>query len=137
MKNKILNIAVDEYSSPIQLFATEDMKVSKIKSLMHDRGYRHIPVLRSNKPIGIITDRDIAIVNTLKFSEDFLANEVMVRDPYCVPSGSSLEEVAFEMSKRKIGSAIVLNRLGEAESIFTSIDGLNAIIEILRGDVDN
>jgi CBS domain-containing protein len=136
MSQKIMNIPVDEYSSPIQLFATENMKVSEVKSLMKDKGYRHLPILKEKKPVGIITDRDISLCNSLKFSDEFLVSEVMVSDPYCVPSGSSLESVAFEMSSRKIGSAIVINTEGEAESIFTSVDGLNAIIEIVRGEVE-
>ena len=60
----------------------------------------------------------------------------MVLNPYTAQTGSMLEEVAFEMSDRKIGSALIVNNFGELEGIFTSVDGLNALIEIIRGDVE-
>jgi len=135
MRDKTLLIPVDEFASPIELFASEEMSVKDVKEHMVKNGYRHVPVLKNNIPVGIITSRDISLINSLKYQSDFLVSEVMVQDPYCVLTGTSLEEVAYEMSSRKIGSAIVVNDRGEAESIFTSVDGLNAIIEIIRGEI--
>ena len=136
MTKKTFDIPVDEYSSPIQLKGSREMTVTYLRHLMKEKGFRHVPILEDGVPVGIVTDRDISLITGLKFSEDFLASDIMVEDPYCVQSGTSLEEVAFEMSQRKIGSAIVLNPEGKADSIFTSVDGLNAIIEIMRGEVD-
>lgn len=136
MSKRTFEIPVDEYSSPIQLMASKEMTVNYLKHLMVEKGYRHVPVVEDGAPIGIVTDRDISLVSGLKFSEDFLVSDIMVEDPYTVPTGTSLEQVAFEMSNRKIGSAIVVNNEGKAESIFTSIDGLNAIIEMMRGEVE-
>ena len=56
----------------------------------------------------------------------------MVRDPLTVSSEMPLDEVAFEMSTRKVGSVIVNDENDELLGIFTVTDALNALIEIAR-----
>ena len=60
----------------------------------------------------------------------------MVNEPFCVSLGTPLDEVAFQMSQKKIGSALVVDGESKLDSIFTSVDGLNALIEVIRGDID-
>ena len=128
------NIPVDEYSSPCSVTTTEDADSLEIYKIMEESGVRHIPVVKDGKPVGIISDRDLRLVVLLHADTAFPAKEFMVRDPFCVQKGSSIDEVAFEMSSRKIGSALVVDEHGELDSIFTSTDGLNALIEVVRGD---
>ncbi len=130
-----LEIPVEEFASPIQAFATPDMGVEEMFNLISERGFRHLPVLKNKKPIGIISIRDLEFIKNLNRHFDLKAEDIMTNEPYCIPIGSTLEEVAFHMSEKKIGSAIVLNEAGEADSIFTSIDGLNALVEISRGEL--
>ena len=56
-------------------------------------------------------------------------------DPLTVSSGTSLIDAAFEMSEVKIGSLIVNDEHGRVMGIFTSTDGLNALVEVLRGEI--
>jgi CBS domain-containing protein len=62
------------------------------------------------------------------------AEDFMTAAPYCVPAGTPLEEVAFEMSAHKFGSVLVTDEDGNVSGIFTSIDALNALVEVLRGE---
>ena len=133
--SKPLDITIDEYVSPVTVTGTTDMKLSEITKLMREGGFRHIPILKENKPVGIISDRDISLLDSLEDLTDLSVADVMVNEPYCAYTGASIGEVAFEMSTRKIGSALILTKEGELDGIFTSIDGLNALIEIVRGDV--
>lgn len=135
MKNKTLHVAIDEFTSPVYDYANEDSKVSDIFELMQTKGFRHIPVLKDNKPVGIISDRDLALLSGHATNSSLMAKDVMIINPYCVVVGTALEKVAYEMSCRKIGSALVIKENGELEGIFTSVDGLNALIEIIRGEV--
>jgi len=59
----------------------------------------------------------------------------MEHSPYVVESGTPLDQVALEMSNRKIGSAIVRNFDSFNYGIFTSTDALNALIEVVRGQI--
>jgi acetoin utilization protein AcuB len=133
--SKPLDISIDEYVSPVASTGTEDMKLSDVTKMMREGGFRHLPIVKDNKPVGIISDRDISLLDSLEDLSDLTVGEVMVREPYCAYSGTSISDVAFEMSSRKIGSALILTQEGELDGIFTSIDGLNALIEIVRGDV--
>ena len=56
----------------------------------------------------------------------------MTADPYTVSIEANLDDVAFEMSRNKYGSAIVMDNNDEVYGIFTSTDALNALIEVLR-----
>jgi len=136
MKNQRLDIPVEEYASPILSFATENMQIDEMFELMKENGFRHLPVLIDKKPVGMISSRDLALVKELNRHFDLTAGDIMASDPFCVPFGTSLEDVAFQMSVRKIGSAIIVDKDGSADSIFTSVDGLNALVEIVRGEVD-
>lgn len=134
MMNNLFDIPVDEFASPIKGHANRNTKFGDLEEMMENNGFRHLPVLEDKVPVGMISKRDLALLKNNALAEDLVAEDLMVKDPYCIRQGASIEEAAFEMSSRKIGSAIVLNAKGEADSIFTSIDGLNALIEVVRGD---
>lgn len=136
MKTKELNIPVDEYASPISSFARPAMTLAEMVHIFASKGYRHLPVIENDKPIGIISQRDISLLKDFKSDKELTALDIMSENPYCVYKGTSLEDVAFHMSENKIGSAIIIDQVGNAESIFTSIDGLNALVEICRGDFE-
>ncbi len=133
--SKPIDLLIDEYVSPVSVTGTKDMKLSDVTNLMREGGFRHLPIVEDKKPVGIISDRDISLLDSLEDLSDLTVEEVMVKDPYCAYAGTSIGEVAFEMSSRKIGSALILTNEGELDGIFTSIDGLNALIEIVRGDL--
>jgi acetoin utilization protein AcuB len=136
MKKPIAEIYIEEFSSPITSFATIDMTISEMIHEMDQNGFRHLPVVSNKKPVGVISAREIKLLKTIDTHFDLTAKDIMVSDPYTVRLGSSIEEVAFNMSKEKIGSALIVNSDGEIDSIFTSIDALNALVEIVRGDVE-
>ena len=135
MKQNAIHIAVDEFTSPIVEAITSEMPLEDIILLMNKKGIRHLPVIENNKPIGIIGQRDMNILDGLKGRENLKAQDVMIPSPFCVQTGTPLESVALDMSNQKIGSALVINPAGELEGIFTSTDALNALIEVLRGEI--
>ncbi len=132
-----LNVPVEEYTTPNPVTATEDTPVSELSELLLKHGIRHIPIVRGTHVVGIVSDRDLKIVAGLNLGEKakFRAAEIMAHDPVTVRSDASLDQVAFEMSKLKIGSVLVKEG-GALLGIFTVTDALNALIEIVRGEVD-
>ena len=135
--NKYIEITIDEFTSPTPISVNTNETLENILILMTNKGIRHLPVLSDNKPVGIISERDINMIKQIyqHNTGDLTAKDIMTEDPFCVHTGSQLEDVALEMSKRKIGSALVLNDKNQLDGIFTSTDGLNALIEIIRGDL--
>jgi len=128
-----LNLPVEEFTTPNPITATEDATVDDLARLMKEHGIRHLPIVRNAQVVGIISDRDLRVVAALETQEKRLvqAGDIMARDPVTVNSEATLDEVAFEMSDRKIGSVIV-NEGDKFLGIFTVTDALNALIEITR-----
>ena len=129
-----LKVPVDEYTSPTPFTVTRTTTVPRIREVMTMHGIRHIPVVDHKRAVGIISDRDLKILEHLEGVDAVMAENIMVRDPFTVESGTSLEDVVLAMSKQKIGSAMVCDG-GEIVGIFTSTDALNALVEILRGQL--
>lgn len=131
--SKLQNVLVDEYTSPIQYFATPKTTLGEMKDKLKKFGFRHIPIVEGDKAVGIISDRDIALASTFGPDDSVVATDIMAENPFTARLGTPIEDVVFELSNLKIGSAIILNDKGSIEGIFTSTDALNALIEIIRG----
>ena len=110
---------VEEYATPCTVVANPSTSVKLLAEMMEGQGVRHVPVLKEDKPVGIVSDRDVkTIVNFNDFSV-FSAKDIMTEEPYVVSADSPLEEVAMAMSEQKIGSAIVKYSEDGAIGIFT------------------
>lgn len=134
--NKVKGITVEEYTTPSPIFVTPEDNLQTVKDLLKKEGIRHMPVIKGDTVVGILSDRDVKLVESCFEDISSLKVEyVMTPDPYTVSQETPLEEVVFTMSKEKIGSAIVQTPGEDYVGIFTSTDALNALLEILRGDV--
>lgn len=132
----IKNLKVDAFTTPSPVVVKSEDTIAKIITEMDNNGIRHLPVVDdTNLAIGVITDRDVATVKAFAFNEDITAADLMSDQPYSVVEGSSLVEAAYLMSDKKIGSLVVNDEHGKIAGIFTSTDALNALIEVLHGEI--
>jgi acetoin utilization protein AcuB len=131
-----IDLTVEEFTTPEPITVSEDMSIDDLQRLMAENGIRHLPVVREERVVGVISDRDVRVVAGLTYAERFqvTAGDLMTPDPLIVNANARLDEVALAMSERKAGSAIVLDADGKLLGIFTATDALNALIEIVRGD---
>ena len=132
----IKKLKVDAFTTPSPVVVKSEDTIAKVIVEMDKNAIRHLPVVDDNDvAIGVITDRDVATVKAFAFNEDIKAADLMSDQPYSVVEGSSLVEAAFIMSNKKIGSLIVNDEHGKVAGIFTSTDALNALIEVLHGEI--
>lgn len=131
-----LNIPVEEFTTPDPITAIETTPISDIVKLMKEHGVRHLPILRNGVAVGIISDRDAQVIAGLSVREkiQIQASDIMVANPVTVSAQDSLEDVAFLMSQKKIGSVLVTDENDSLLGIFTVTDALNALIEIVRAN---
>ena len=129
-----LRIPVEDYTTPSPVTAALDTPIGDIVALMEQHGIRHVPIIEANRPVGIISDRDTRLIQRLAGADQLTARDIMVREPYLVDPQDPLEDVALAMGRQRIGSAIVTEN-GNVAGIFTLTDALNALIEIVRGEV--
>lgn len=131
---KQAHLPVEEYTTPNPVTAPEDMPIDGVQQLMGEHGVRHLPIVRDGRVVGVISERDVRVVLGLSAEQrrQVRAGDIMAPDPLTVSAAASLDEVAYAMSERKLGSAIVNDEHGEFLGIFTATDALNALIEITR-----
>jgi acetoin utilization protein AcuB len=97
--------------------------------LMRQHKIRHLPVVDQGVLVGIVSERDLALAETLKDVDprDVEVEEAMSPDPYVVSPDTPLQKVAITMWKKKYGSAVVMEGR-EVVGVFTTIDALRALI---------
>ncbi len=129
-----ISVPVEEFTTPDPITADENMMIDDLQRLMEKHGIRHLPIVRDNRVVGVISDRDLRLFSGLSAAEKFQvqAADIMAEHPLTVSASLPLDEVAYAMSERRVGSAIVNDENGELMGIFTATDALNALIEIVR-----
>lgn len=88
-----------------------------------------LPVGTKEKPIGVITDRDIAIraVAKGKDADKTKVSEIMTKSVYFISEDATLEQAADEMRKRKVGRLIVNDNNGHVKGILSLGDCLRNV----------
>lgn len=129
------DICVDEYTTPAPFFVDEREFVVDVIRLMGDKGIRHLPVVNSKGNLtGVISDRDVSVLKTFAFKADICAKDIMTEMPVTMNFKGSLLEAAYKMASNRINSIIITDDHGDIYGIFTSLDAVNALVEVLRGD---
>jgi acetoin utilization protein AcuB len=108
--------------------------MSQAHELMRGHRIRHLPVLEDGKLVGIVSDRDLHLMETLPDSDpdEITVDEAMTEDVYAVGLDDPVDAVAERMAVRKYGCAIVVNRHGGVEGIFTTVDAMQLLADVLR-----
>jgi len=100
--------------------------------LMREQHIRHLPVLHQGKLVGVVSDRDLRLIETLQDVDPtkVTVSEAMTPDPYVVGPEAALDEVVSTMAAKKYGSAVVRDN-GKVVGIFTTVDACSAFAELL------
>ena len=110
----------------------DEQSLATAHDLMHRHGIRHLPVLHGGKLTGVVSIRDLHLVETLRDVDPATVRveEAMTQDVYAVSPKTPLKEVVKEMAERKLGSAVVVE--GSAVvGMFTTVDALDVLAELL------
>lgn len=118
--------------SPAPQTVGRDISLDSAKEIMASLAIRHLPVVQGDKVVGIISDRDIQVFETLgKTSrETLVVDDAMTREVFVVAPDTSLREAVTAMHQGKFGSAVVVKE-GKVCGIFTTIDALRALGQFL------
>jgi acetoin utilization protein AcuB len=107
------------------------MTVRDAHRLMQEHGIRHLPVVDDGELVGIVSERDLHVIEALADALVAVPVERIMREhPFVVTSDTALDEVALIMANGKYGSAIILGRDG-VEGIFTTVDACRALSDVL------
>jgi len=118
---------------PISIDIGERVRVAQDRMIDHE--IRHLPVLDGERLVGIVSDRDIAALESdpawESRAEELRVRDVCTVDFYAVELDAPLDEVLLQMAERRLGSVIV-TRKGELAGLFTATDACRCFAEDLR-----
>lgn len=124
---------ISKYMTPSPHSIGRDQTLSAAHKVMREHRCRHLPVLHGGKLVGIISERDLHLVETLKDvdPEEVTVEDAMLTQVYSVSPDTPLDEVVSEMAGKKYGSAVVIQN-GKVVGIFTTVDACRALAELLK-----
>jgi acetoin utilization protein AcuB len=95
---------------------------------MNEHAIRHLPVLEGGRLVGLLSQRDLHLIETLRDvdPEQVTVDEAMSPEAYAVAPETPLAEVARTMAAHKYGSAVIV-RGQQVLGIFTTTDALQAL----------
>ena len=110
----------------------KDQTLERASAAMRAHDIRHLPVLEGGALLGILSNRDVYLIETLEDVDptEVTVEEAMTAEPYSVPPEALLRDVVAEMVAHKYGAAVVM-RGREVVGIFTTIDALRVLADRL------
>lgn len=125
-------LSVKKYMSPTPQTIGREAPLATAKEVMTGLAIRHLPVIQGEKVVGVLSDRDIQVLEFLAkdHAEALRVDDAMTRDVYVAAPEAPLQEVVAAMAAGKFGSTVVVEG-GKVRGIFTTIDALRALADLL------
>jgi acetoin utilization protein AcuB len=125
--------AIEQFMTPSPHSIGAEQTLERASAVMREHKIRHLPVLHGGKLVGMVTDRDVHLLETLKDVDPHLVtvSDAMSTSVYAVAPETPLRDVALEMAKHKYGSAVVMHG-HKVVGIFTTVDACTALADLLH-----
>jgi acetoin utilization protein AcuB len=125
-------LTVREHMSPAPVTIEPAKFLNDAHHLMRSHRIRHLPVIQAGKLVGIVTARDLTLVETLAGVDpaEVPVEDAMSQDVYVVSPDAPLRLALAEMAERKLGSAVVMEH-GEVVGVFTATDACRVLALVL------
>ena len=101
--------------------------LASVREVMRAHRLHHVPVMDAGALVGILSDRDLAMMNP--FGDR--VRDAMTTDVVSVSLETGIDEVATVMEARRFGSVVVLDAERVA-GIFTLHDALRALRDVIQ-----
>jgi acetoin utilization protein AcuB len=123
---------VDRYMTASVHTIAVTRTLEEAHQMMRSLLVRHLPVMKGGKLVGIVSQRDLSLIETLPGVDPkaVTVDDAMSEEIYSVNAGTPVADVARVMAARKLGSAVVMDQ-GALVGIFTATDALHALEHLL------
>jgi acetoin utilization protein AcuB len=125
-------IPIRKYMTPGPHSVGAEQPLVQADAMMRQHGIRHLPVLHGGKLVGIVSDRDLKLVESIPDVNPKLitVSDAMTADVYSVSPETPIHEVVQSMAVHKYGSAVVMEH-GKVVGIFTTVDVCKVFLELV------
>lgn len=124
---------IQKYMTTVPHTIGAEQTLAKAEKMMREYKIRHLPVLQAGQLVGILSDRDIKLVESFRDvdPEKVKVDEAFTPDPYITSPSANLEEVCAEMVLHRYGCVLVCDNK-KLVGIFTWIDALKAFDSLMH-----
>jgi acetoin utilization protein AcuB len=125
-------LSIENYMTSVLIVIAPEQPIAEAARLMRLHGVRHLPVVREGRVIGLLSQRDVYLIETLRDVDPrrVRVEEAMTTDVYAVDPEESVVSVARHMADKRIGSAVVEHN-GKLLGLFTTTDSLRALAALV------
>jgi acetoin utilization protein AcuB len=108
----------------------------QLLKLAHERmqqfGVRHLPVLDRGVLVGVVSERDVALINALSHDQvdTITVEEAMSEEPFSVAPDDDLVSVCRRMADHKFDCAVVMDH-NKVAGVYTTTDALHMLASLL------
>ena len=108
---KRLELPVDEFTTPNPITAREEVSIGDLAFLMKKNGIRHVPIVRNDRVVGIISERDLRVATALSAHSNskITARDIMTHEPVTVSSDTRSMRWPFKCQNAKL--AVLLSMM--------------------------
>jgi acetoin utilization protein AcuB len=121
--------------TPSPVAANKGSTVEAAQKIMLEHNIRHLPVVEGDRPVGVLSDRDISLAllanHGLETASTLSVGDICTLDTFTVQAEDTLDDIAFTMAEKQIGSALVVED-GTLVGIFTATDACEYLGHCLR-----
>jgi len=132
---------VKEWMAAKPIVIEEETSIMKATQLMKEHGIRRIPVVRKNRLVGIISDRDIKEAAPSKATSldvhelyyllsEVKAKDIMTANPLTIRENDSVEKAAVIMLNNRISGLPVIDENGHVLGLITQTDVFKVMVSI-------
>ena len=132
---------VKNWMSKTIITIDENDSMNKVMDLMKEHAIGMVPVMKKDKLVGIVTDRDLkrsspSDATTLEIHEllflisKIKVKDIMTKDPITVPFDFTVEEAAEVLMKNRISGAPVVAQDGQVVGAITKGDLFRVLISL-------
>jgi acetoin utilization protein AcuB len=108
-------------------------RLPEARGLMRAHGVRHLPVVDDGKVVGVVSERDLYLLERLVGGDpETTVEDAMTSNVFSVTSDDALDTVVETMAEHKYGSAVIVDHGGEVAGIFTTVDGMRVLADVLQ-----
>lgn len=124
---------VRKYMTTTPVTTEASATIASASKVMKEHSIRHLPVVTGDRVVGLISDRDIALIEGLVGVDASVVTvrDAMATEPYAVGPDTPVTEVAATMASNKYGSAVVVQN-GKVVGMFTTVDVCRVLAEVFE-----